>query len=70
MIIQGVVDRFDPADVLDTIEQHAATSLLIVGDPMARPLVDVLRDESSAGRTATCPRCATCSPAARCSRPT
>jgi acyl-CoA synthetase (AMP-forming)/AMP-acid ligase II len=51
VIIQGVVDRFDPVDVLDTIEQRAATSLLIVGDPMARPLVDVLRDESRAGRT-------------------
>jgi fatty-acyl-CoA synthase len=51
VIIQGVVDRFDPVDVLDTIEQRGATSLLIVGDPMARPLVDVLRDEARAGRT-------------------
>jgi fatty-acyl-CoA synthase len=51
VVIQSVVDRFDPVDVLDTIEQHRATSLLLVGDPMARPLVDVLADERSRGRT-------------------
>jgi fatty-acyl-CoA synthase len=49
VVIQSVVDRFDPADVLDTIERHRATSLLIVGDPMARPLVDHLRAERARG---------------------
>ncbi|HTO01257.1 MAG TPA: AMP-binding protein [Microthrixaceae bacterium] len=43
VIIQDVVDRFDPADILATIERHRATSLLLVGDPMARPLVDTIR---------------------------
>jgi fatty-acyl-CoA synthase len=50
VVIQDVVDRFDPADVLDTIERHRVTSLLLVGDPMTRPLVDTLRAEHAAGR--------------------
>jgi len=50
VIIQSVVDRFDPCDVLDTVEAHAATSLLVVGDPMARPLIDALRADAPAGR--------------------
>ncbi len=49
VVIQSVVDRFDAHDVLDTIERHGATSLLLVGDPMARPLVDVLVEERAAG---------------------
>ena len=51
VVIQDVVDRFDATDILDTIERHAVTSLLLVGDPMTRPLVDVLRAERDAGRT-------------------
>ncbi len=51
VVIQDVVDRFDPRDVLDTIERHGATSLLVVGDPMARPLVDVLLADRDAGTT-------------------
>jgi fatty-acyl-CoA synthase len=51
VIIQDVVDRFDPLDVLDTVEAQRATSLLVVGDPMARPLVDQLRTERAEGRT-------------------
>ena len=51
VVIQDVVDRFDATDVLDTIERHEVTSLLLVGDPMTRPLVDVLRAERAAGRT-------------------
>ncbi len=51
VIIQSVVDRFDPTDVLDTVERHGATSLLVVGDPMARPLVDTLRTEAERGRS-------------------
>ncbi len=50
VVIQSVVQRFDPGDVLDTVERHGATSLLVVGDPMARPLVDTLRADSAAGR--------------------
>ncbi|MFN7149686.1 MAG: AMP-binding protein [Microthrixaceae bacterium] len=50
VIIQDVVDRFDPRDVLDTVEAQRATSLLVVGDPMARPLVDQLRAELAEGR--------------------
>ncbi len=51
VVIQDVVDRFDPRDVLDAVERHGATSLLLVGDPMARPLVDVLLAERDAGVT-------------------
>ena len=50
VVIQAVVDRFDPADVLRTVEVHRASSLLVVGDPMARPLVDLLREERALGR--------------------
>lgn len=40
IVIQDVVDRLDAADVLDTCERHQVTSLLIVGDAFARPLLD------------------------------
>ncbi len=50
VIIQSVVDHFDPEDVLSTVERTAATSLLLVGDPMARPLLDQLAQEKIAGR--------------------
>ncbi len=43
IIIQDIVDRLDPVDVLDTCERHAVTSLLIVGDAFARPLLDEQR---------------------------
>ena len=49
VIIQDVVERFDPHDVLDAVERHSASSLLLVGDPMARPLVDALRGEVDSG---------------------
>ncbi len=42
VIIQDHVDRFDAADVLDTAARHGASTLLIVGDAFARPLVDEL----------------------------
>ena len=51
VVIQDVVDRFDPRDVLGAIERHGATSLLLVGDPMARPLVDALIEDAAAGVT-------------------
>ncbi len=50
VVIQNVVQRFDPVDILDTVERHRASSLLLVGDPMARPLVDTLREERRQGR--------------------
>ncbi|QXC62092.1 acyl-CoA synthetase [Aquihabitans sp. G128] len=43
IVIQDTVDRLDPADVLDTCERHGVTSLLIVGDAFARPLLDEQR---------------------------
>jgi fatty-acyl-CoA synthase len=43
VVIQHDPARLDPHDVLDTIEREKATSVLIVGDAFARPLVDALR---------------------------
>ncbi len=43
IVIQDIVDRMAPADVLDTCERHQVTSLLIVGDAFARPLLDEQR---------------------------
>ena len=42
VVIQDHPEHFDPADVLEAAQRHGATSLLIVGDPMARPLIDEL----------------------------
>jgi fatty-acyl-CoA synthase len=44
VVIQDDTTRLDPHDVLDTIERERATSLLIVGDAFARPLVDALAE--------------------------
>jgi acyl-CoA synthetase (AMP-forming)/AMP-acid ligase II len=43
IVVQDRVDRMDPADILDCCERHAVTSLLIVGDAFARPLIDEQR---------------------------
>lgn len=43
VVIQDDPVRLDAADVLATIERERVTSLLIVGDAFARPLVDALR---------------------------
>jgi acyl-CoA synthetase (AMP-forming)/AMP-acid ligase II len=43
VVIQDDPVRFDADDVLDTIAREGVTSLLIVGDAFARPLVDSLR---------------------------
>ena len=43
IVIQDRVDHLDPADVLDTCERHGVTSVLIVGDAFARPLLDEQR---------------------------
>ncbi len=42
VVIQSDPHRFDPVDILDTIEGEEVSSLLIVGDAFARPLVDEL----------------------------
>ena len=46
VIIQDRPEHIDPVDVLDTVQRTGATSLLVVGDPVARPLADALRDGS------------------------
>lgn len=43
VVMQDTTDRLDPADVLDTCERHEVSSLLIVGDAFARPLLDEQR---------------------------
>jgi fatty-acyl-CoA synthase len=43
VVIQDDPTRLDPHDVLDTVDREGVTSLLIVGDAFARPLVDALR---------------------------
>jgi fatty-acyl-CoA synthase len=40
LVIQEEVRRLDPSDVLDTIERQAVSTVTIVGDAFARPLVD------------------------------
>ncbi len=42
VVIQDSPERFDAPDVLSAAERHDVTSLLVVGDPMARPLVEEL----------------------------
>jgi fatty-acyl-CoA synthase len=44
VVMQDDPARLDAHDVLDTVERERATSLLIVGDAFARPLVDALRE--------------------------
>ena len=43
VVVQSITDHLDPGDVLDTCERHEVTSVLIVGDAFARPLVDEQR---------------------------
>ena len=43
IVIQDQVAHLDPTDVLDTCERHAVSSVLIVGDAFARPLLDEQR---------------------------
>jgi len=43
VVIQDQVERLDADDVWRTIEREKVTSMLIVGDAFARPLVDQLR---------------------------
>ncbi len=44
VLVQHDPSRLDAHDVLDTVAREGATSLLIVGDAFARPLVDALRE--------------------------
>lgn len=43
IVIQDQVDRMDPADILDCCQRNGVSSLLIVGDAFARPLIDEQR---------------------------
>jgi 3-oxocholest-4-en-26-oate---CoA ligase len=43
VVIQDRTDHFDAADLLEVCEREHATSVLIVGDSFARPIVDELR---------------------------
>ena len=42
VILQGKPERLDPEDVLGTVARERATTLTLVGDAFARPLVDEL----------------------------
>ncbi len=48
VVIQGSAHTVDPADLVQTVRDQRVDSLLLVGDPMARPLVDELRAHPSA----------------------
>jgi acyl-CoA synthetase (AMP-forming)/AMP-acid ligase II len=43
VVLQSITDRLDAADVLDTCAAQAVTSLLIVGDAFARPIIEEQR---------------------------
>lgn len=42
VVIQSDVTRFDPADVLATVEREAVNTLLVVGDSFGRPICEEL----------------------------
>ena len=42
--------RFDAVELLQTIEAEAVTSIVIVGDAFARPMLDALDEAAAAGR--------------------
>ena len=42
VVIQSDVIRFDPVDVLSTVEREAVNSLLVVGDSFGRPICEEL----------------------------
>lgn len=50
VIIQDHPEHLDPADLLTTAQRRQATSLLVVGDPVARPLADELARARDAGQ--------------------
>jgi acyl-CoA synthetase (AMP-forming)/AMP-acid ligase II len=48
VVVQDVVDRYDPADVIATCVREQVTALQVVGDAFARPLVEELRAHPAA----------------------
>ncbi len=50
VIIQDRPEHLDADDLLSSVERHGATSLLVVGDPVARPLADALARSIDEGR--------------------
>ncbi len=68
VVMQSVVDHFDPADVLATSSGTGTTSLLVVGDPMARPLLGHVAPRRRSGRARDLSSLRHCSPAVRCCR--
>lgn len=49
VVIQSVVDRLDPADLLQRCEDHGVQFLQIVGDAFGRPIVDEIERAIAAG---------------------
>ena len=49
VIMQDHPERLDADDIWSTVQRERATSLLIVGDPFARPLLDQLDARHAAG---------------------
>jgi len=49
VIIQDHPEHLDATDLLTTVQRHRATSLLVVGDPIARPVADELRRAADFG---------------------
>ena len=46
VIVQDVVDRLDPKDILSLVEREKINFLQIVGDAFARPILDEMNDGS------------------------
>lgn len=46
LLIQNVVDRLDPHDLLATIEREKVNLIVIVGDAFGRPLLDAMQEGS------------------------
>ena len=46
VVIPDTVDRFDPVSILESIERERVTFIVLVGDAMARPLIDTMRSTS------------------------
>jgi len=49
VVMQDDTSRLDPAEVWRSVQRHRATSLLIVGDPFARPMLDEWDRAAAAG---------------------
>lgn len=51
VVIQSSVERFDPADIWNTVSDFGVHALTIVGDAFARPLLDELEQRPDRSRT-------------------